>query len=118
MENDITKDLAKRRCYHCQEKGHYVNSCPQKNPQLRHGGSQSQINIGLPPSSNSDTQYKGSHDEIDVVNDVSLPCKRCYPDAPAIMSSLRIRSLCPYVMKTLVPKSSQVNSLYVWLVNL
>ena len=31
VENDITKDPAKRRCYHCRQEGHYVNSCPQKN---------------------------------------------------------------------------------------
>jgi len=34
VEYDITKDLAKRRCHHCQQEGHYVKSCPQKNQQL------------------------------------------------------------------------------------
>ena len=61
---------------------------------------------------------KEAHDEIDVVDDVSLPCKRCYLDVPVIMPFLRIRSLCPYGIKALVSKSSQVNSPYVWLVNL
>ena len=61
---------------------------------------------------------KEAHDEIDVVDDVSLPCKRCYPDVPIIMPFLRIRSLCPYGIKALVSKSSQVNSPYVWLLNL
>ena len=61
---------------------------------------------------------KEAHDEIDVVDDVSLPCKRCYPDVPVIMPFLRIRSLCPYGIKALVSKLSQVNSSYVWLVNL
>ena len=41
MEYDITKDPAKRKCYQCQQEGHYVKSCPQKNQQLCHGGSQS-----------------------------------------------------------------------------
>jgi len=31
VEYDITKDLAKRRCHHCQQEEHYVKSCPQKN---------------------------------------------------------------------------------------
>ena len=60
VEYDITKDLAKRRCHHCQQEGHYVKSCPRKNQSLYHGGSQSQVNIGLPPASDRDTQYKGS----------------------------------------------------------
>ena len=61
---------------------------------------------------------KEAFDEIDVVDDVSLPCKRCYPDVPIIMPFLRIRSLCPYGIKALVSKLSQVNSPYVWLMNL
>ena len=28
VEYDITKDPSKRKCYHCQQKGHYVKSCP------------------------------------------------------------------------------------------
>ena len=60
VEYDITKDPAKRRCHHCQQEGHYVKSCPRKNQTLYHGGSQSQVNTGLPPASDSDTQYKGS----------------------------------------------------------
>jgi hypothetical protein len=31
VENDITKDPAKKKCYHCQQEGYYVNSCPQRN---------------------------------------------------------------------------------------
>ena len=60
MEYDITKDLAKRRCHHCQQEEHYVKSCPQKNQQVHHGSSQSQITIGLPPKSVSDTQPERS----------------------------------------------------------
>ena len=60
MEYDITKDPAKRKCYHCQQEGHYVKSYPQKNQQLHHGSSQSHITIGLPPASVSNTQYEGS----------------------------------------------------------
>jgi hypothetical protein len=41
MECDITKDPAKRKCYYCQQEGHYVKSCPQKDLQICHGGSQS-----------------------------------------------------------------------------
>ena len=39
IEYDITKDLAKRRCHHCQQKEHYVKSCPQKNRQVHHESS-------------------------------------------------------------------------------
>ena len=39
VEYDITKDPAKRKCYRCQQKGHYAKSCPQKNQQLHHGSS-------------------------------------------------------------------------------
>jgi len=42
---------------------------------------------------------KEAHDEIDVVDDMSLPCKRCYLDVPVIMPFLRIRSLCPLCNK-------------------
>ena len=45
MEYDITKDLAKRKCYHCQQEGHYIKSRPQKNQQLHQGSSQSQITL-------------------------------------------------------------------------
>ena len=55
VEYDITKDPAKRKCYHYQQEGHYVKSCPQKDQQLCHGGSQSWVNIGLPPASDGDT---------------------------------------------------------------
>ena len=60
MEYNITKDPAKRKCYHCQQDGHYVKLCLQKNQQLYHRSGQSQITTGLPPASVSDTQYEGS----------------------------------------------------------
>jgi hypothetical protein len=33
VENDITKDPSKKKCYLCRQEGHYVKSCPQKNQQ-------------------------------------------------------------------------------------
>ena len=60
VEYDITKDLAKRKCYLCQQEGHYVKYCPQNNQQVHHGSSQSQITTRLPPGSVGDTQPKRS----------------------------------------------------------
>ena len=60
IEYDITKDLAKRRCHHSQQEEHYVKSCPQKNQQVHHESSQSQITTGLPPESVSDNQPERS----------------------------------------------------------
>jgi hypothetical protein len=34
VENNITEEPAKRRCYHCQQEGHYISSCPQKKQQM------------------------------------------------------------------------------------
>jgi len=45
MENDITKDPAKRRCYHCQQEGHYISSCPQKNQQMHRESSHIEFKI-------------------------------------------------------------------------
>jgi hypothetical protein len=38
VEYNITKDQAKRQCYHCQQEGHYIKSCPQKNQQQQDPG--------------------------------------------------------------------------------
>ena len=56
VEYDIMKDPAKRKCYLCQQEGHYIKSSPQKNQPLHHENSQSQITTGLPPGSVSDNQ--------------------------------------------------------------
>jgi len=45
VENDITKDPAKRMCYHCQQEGHYISSCPQKNQQMHHESSHTKSKI-------------------------------------------------------------------------
>jgi len=45
VESNITKDPAKRRCYHCQQEGHYISSCPQKKQLMHHESSHTEPKI-------------------------------------------------------------------------
>ena len=45
VESNITKDPAKRRCFHCQQEGHYISSCPQKKQLMHHESSHTEPKI-------------------------------------------------------------------------